>query len=437
VKRLLKVVDVCKRVEGHGEVKIYIQNDEISLVNFEFDIYRGFENFLIGKRLFDIPKLVSRICGLCYASQAIASCKAIEDIFNIKVSEQSILLRRLLMSGELIKSHTMNFFFQTLPDLLFIFNLSQKPLSPYELIKFNPQLTANLYDLIKIGNEINNLFGGRSVHLISPYPGGIIYSPSRKNIVLARKYFQKALVNLEWIIEKFIELFSNQIPPKEYHLPNHVVLGLTNYENYDRYSDTLRIRESNKNLIEFEKHKYSTLFGKEINLRGIDFHFENKNNIIVGPFSRYNIVENYEIDEINNTLEHFNKSWKNSILFTNFIRLLEMYIESCRGLEILDDPSLNIREKLPSLNSVKNLDGIGVIEAPRGILLHHYHLNKSNSIDRIKLFVATEFNVPLIKEMITNYARSLFERTGDINLVKANVQRIIRAFDPCISCATH
>ncbi len=437
MKRLLKVVDVCKRVEGHGEVEIYIQNDEVSLVNLEFKIYRGFENFLIGKRLFDIPKLVSRICGLCYASQAIASCKAIEDIFNIKVSEQSILLRRLLMSGELIKSHTMNFFFQTLPDLLLIFNLSQKTFSPYELIKFNPQLTANLYDLIKIGNEINNLFGGRSVHLISPYPGGIIYSPSRKNIVLARKFFQKALVSLEWIIEKFIELFSNQIPPKEYQLPNYIVLGLSNYGNYDRYSDTLRIRESNKNLIEFENQKYPTLFGKEINLRGIDFYFENKNNVIVGPFSRYSIVENYEIDEINNYLDHFNKSWKNSILFTNFIRLLEMYIESYRGLKILEDPSLSKREKLPSLNSVKNLDGIGVIEAPRGILLHHYHLNKNNSIDRIKLFIATEFNIPLINKMITKYAQELFEKTGDINLVKKKIQIIIRAFDPCISCATH
>lgn len=434
---MLKVVDVCKRVEGHGEVKIYIQNDEISLVNFEFDIYRGFENFLIGKRLFDIPKIVSRVCGLCYASQAIASCKAIEDMFNIKVTEQSVLLRRLLMSGELIKSHTMNFFFQTLPDLLLIFNLSQKPISPYELINFNPQLTANLYDLIKIGNEINNLFGGRSIHLISPFPGGIIYSPSRKNIIMARKYFQKALTSLEWIIGKFIELFSNQIPPNEYNLPTNIVLGLSNYGNYDRYSDTLRIKESNKNLIEFEKQNYSSLFGKEINLRGIDFHFENKNNIFVGPFSRYNIVENYEIDEINNYLGYFNKSWKSSILFTNFIRLLEMYIESHRGLEILDDPSLNIREKLPSLNSVKNLDGIGVIEAPRGILLHHYHLNKSNSIDRVKLFVATEFNIPLINKMITKYAQELFAKTGDINLVKKKIQIIIRAFDPCISCATH
>ncbi|MFX0035223.1 MAG: nickel-dependent hydrogenase large subunit [Candidatus Hermodarchaeota archaeon] len=434
---MLKVVDICQRVEGHGEVKILVQNDEISLVNFEFDVYRGFENFLIGKQLLDIPKIVSRICGLCYASQAIASCKAIEDIYNIKVSNQNILLRRLLMIGELIKSHSMNFFFQNLPDLLKIFNISQNLLSPYELVKYNPQLTTNLYELIKIGNEINELFGGRSVHLLSPIPGGIIYSPSQKNITLAKRNLQKSLVNLEWIIEKVIELFADQIPPREFEIPNYISLGLTNNGNYDRYLGSLRLKENNKNVIEFEKQKYSSYFGKEIDLRGIDFYFKNKRNVIVGPFSRFNIVENYGIEQISTSFESFEKRWKNNILLTNFIRLIEMYIESYQGIQILDDPCLYVKEKLPSLDSIKKSDGIGLIEAPRGILLHHYHLNKSNVIDRVKLFVATEFNIPVINHMITNYAQELFEKTDDINLVKKNIQMIIRAFDPCISCATH
>ncbi|MFX1391565.1 MAG: nickel-dependent hydrogenase large subunit [Promethearchaeota archaeon] len=434
---MLKVIDICKRIEGHGETKILIQNDEISLVNFEFNIYRGFENFLIGKLLIDIPKIVSRICGLCYTSQAIACCKAIEDIYNIKVSEQTFLLRRILMAGELIKSHSMSFFFQTLPDLLNIFNSVQKTANVYDLINYNPQLTTNIYELIKIGNEINNLFGGRSVHLISFIPGGIIFSPSNKIISIAKRLFQKALINLEWIIEKFIELFSNQLPPKELHVPNLIYLSLSNFRNYNRNSERISLKEHNRNMIEFEKQNYSSYFGKEPNLRGIDFYFNNKKQVIVGPFARYNLIENYDLEQINTYLEYFDKTWKNNILFANFIRLLEMYIESCQSLQIMDDPNLNTKNILPSLNSVKKSEGIGVIEAPRGILLHHYHINNHNSVDRIKLFVATEFNIPLINEMITNYAKRLFERTGDINFVKNNIQWIIRAFDPCISCATH
>lgn len=98
---------------------------------------------------------------------------------------------------------------------------------------------------------------------------------------------------------------------------------------------------------------------------------------------------------------------------------------------------LTIKQEIPSLTSIKNFEGIGVVEALRGTLLHHYYAYNHDSIDQVILFVAIEVNFPLINEMITNYAKVLFEKTGDINLVKNNVQKIIRSFDPCISCATH
>ena len=434
---LLKIVDVCTRVEGHGTVKVLVQNDEISNVDFEIEAFRGFENFLIGKKLMDIPKIISRICGLCYASQTIASCKAIENIFDTTIPEQSILLRRLLLVGELIKSHSMHFFFQSLPDLFQIFNFSQKTFSPYELINHNPHLTTCIYELIKIGNEIERGFGGRSVHLITPIPGGIIYLPSRKNLSIARKYFQKAIINLELIMEKFIELFSNYVPPKEYDLPNVMYMGLNNFGNFDRYGGTIKIKESERNLIEFQEKNYHAYFSKDSNLRGMDFHFNKSKRILVGPIARYKISDNYGIDKINIYLEYFDKSWQNSVLFANFLRLIEMYFETNLGLKILEEPVLNRRSMLPSLNSVKNADGIGVIEAPRGLLLHHYCVNDNNLITTVKIFIPTEINIPIINKIMTRYAQEVYNKTGDINLVKKKVQTIVRAFDPCISCAAH
>lgn len=238
---LKKVIDVCTRVEGHGTVNIFLgnQNEEISNVNFETAIFRGFENILMNKKLLDIPKIASRICGLCYASQSIVSCKTIENMYEVEPLEQSVLLRRLLMAGELIKSHSMHIFFQAFPDLMEIFNESQKILTPYDLIRYDPQLTTNFYELIKIGNEVENIFGGRSVHLITTIPGGVIYRPSRKKIVLARKYFQKSLINLEYIIDKFIQLFSNHTPPEEYTIINPTYIGLNNSRKFDRYIGAL------------------------------------------------------------------------------------------------------------------------------------------------------------------------------------------------------
>lgn len=433
---MLKIVDVCKRVEGHGKVKIYLdnKNEEIKQATFEIEAYRGFENILKHKKLFDIPKIISRICGLCHASQSIASCKTIENIYGIEPSEQSILLRKLLMTGELIKSHSLHFFFQAFPDLLSIFNIHQKTLSPYAIIKNYPQLTTIFFELIKIGNEIDKIFGGRAVHPITVIPGGVIYNPSKKNISLARKYFQKALMNLEVVIERFIELFSKKMPPEEFMIPNPIFLGMHNHGIFDRYSGILGFKEYNKKITNFIGKNYTNYFNKDSELNGIDFSIGN--NILVGPLARNHIIESYDIEEISNFLSVFDKTWYKNILFTNFISLLEMYVEAFKALELLNEPLVNKKESLLSLTNIKNMDGIGVVEAPRGTLLHHYHLNKENSIDQIKLFIATEINIPLINHMITKYAQKLYEKT-DIDTIKKEIQIIIRAFDPCISCATH
>ncbi|MFX1446374.1 MAG: nickel-dependent hydrogenase large subunit [Promethearchaeota archaeon] len=433
---MLKVVEVCSRVEGHGNVNLFINNqkDEISHVDFEIRAYRGFEDILIGKKLIDIPKITSRICGLCHASQSIVSCKTIESIYDIGPSERSILLRRLLLAGELIKSHSMHFFFQSFPDLLKIFNIKQKIPSLYELINYNPQLTTNFYELIKIGNDINKIFGARSVHLISPIPGGMVYTPSRKNINITRKYVQKAIINLEWIIEKFIELFSTQTPPIDFELPNLTYFGLHNNGSYDRYSGILGMKQNSMKAVNFLAKDYSTYFDKDPGLRGINF--ENEENILVGPFARNKLIERYPSDEVSNYFSYFDKQWHNNLLFTNFIRLIEMYVDSQQILEILDDPNLGNKEILPVLNSKKHNEGIGVVEAPRGTLMHHYYIKENDIIAKVKLFIATEINIPLINEMITQYAQKLYEKQ-DINAVKEEIQVMIRAFDPCISCATH
>ncbi len=430
-----KVIDVCTRVEGHGNVKIFIQNDEISNVEFEILAFRGFENILIGKKLSDVPKIVSRICGLCHASQTIVSCKSIEKLYNIKANHQSVLIRRLLMAGELLKSHSMHYFFQSFPDLLNIFNIYTKPIDIYDLIKYNPQLTSHIYDIIKIGNDIDKIFGGRSIHTITPIPGGVIYRPSRKSKNIAEKYFAKVISNLEWIIENFIDLFSKFTPPEDFMLPNVKFLSLNNNRSYDRYNGILTMKKGLTKYQDFRLEEYLNYFDKDPTIWGIDFVDKNQ-NYLVGPISRNQIVETYGLDEISGYLNLFDKKWRNNILFANFLRLLEMFVESQNSLKILEDPILKSTIPLPNLNSIISREGIGVVEAPRGTLIHHYRINKRNIIEEAKLFIATEINIPLINEMISNYARKLYEKE-DIHSVKKKIQKIIRAFDPCISCATH
>jgi len=435
VNILQKVINLCTRVEGNGKVKCFLKNDKIEYVEFEISAFRGFENILVGKKLCDIPRIVSRICGLCHISQTLASCKAIEQIFDVKPSFQSVIIRRILMTAELIKSHIMHVFFQSLPDLLEIFKIKNTSPNPYNLIKFDPQLTISVYDLIKIGTEIEKIFGGRIIHLITPIPGGIVYKPSEKNILITQKYLQKALSNIDYIISKFLDLFSTKQAPEEFSLSNVTYLGMLNKRSFDRYEGTLNLGKNKENITDFDVEKYNDYFDKNPNLFGIRFLSEEYNNVLTGPMARYHLAE-IDNEEEMELLNNFDENWKNNILFMNFLQLLEIFNEINSVLELLDHNDLNTKEILPSLNNIKNSDGIGIVEAPRGTLIHHYHLNKSNIVDQVKLFIATEINIPLLNQCLKEYAQSLYQKE-DIESVSRKIQVLIRAFDPCISCATH
>ncbi len=431
-----KVIDVCTRVEGHGNLEIYVKDDEVSHVEFRIGPYRGFEHILIGKKIADVPLIISRVCGLCHASQSIVSCKAIESMYNIKPHLQAVILRRLLMTGKLLKSHSMHYFFQSFPDLLEIFNLREKSPDLNDLLKYNTQLTSNTFDIIKIGNEINHIFGGRSVHSITPLPGGVIYKPSLKNIKIAQKHFEKASFLLETIIEEFYHLFSQFTPPEEFSLPNTNYLALNKNRTYDRYEGILTIKKNNTKFEDFSEIEYKKYFDKDPNLQGIDFGSKDHTNLLVGPIARNKIVENYGSELFLSYLEHFDKSWKNNLLYSNFLRLVEMHCEVTKSLNLLEDPFLRKVYPLPEINVIGNKNGIAVVEAPRGTLIHHYRINDKKTIEEARLFIATDINLPIINNMITDYAKKLYEKK-DLSFVKKKVQMMIRTFDPCISCATH
>jgi coenzyme F420-reducing hydrogenase alpha subunit len=147
-------------------------------------------------------------------------------------------------------------------------------------------------------------------------------------------------------------------------------------------------------------------------------------------------VEGYGIDEVVKLLSFFDKNWKNNILFSSFIRLVEMFVESKKALEILNDSLLKTILPLPNLKEINNLNGFGTVEAPRGTLIHHYRINRRDILEEAKLFIPTEINIPLINKMLKEYAQKLYEKE-DLTSIKKKVQIIVRAFDPCISCATH
>jgi len=434
VIKLQKIVEPCRRVEGNGNIKIILKRDTIEHVEFEIPEIRGFENILNNKKVQDVPRIVSRICGLCHASQTIVSNKAIEDLYDINPPSQSIILRRILLIGELIKSHAMHYFFQSFPDLLKILNF-QEISNPYELMQFDPQLTSSVFDIIKLGSEIDRIFGGRYVHLISCITGGVIYSPSQININLIRKLLLKGSSHAKYLIENFIKLFSNKTPPGSFDLPKINYLGLSNQGSYDRYKGDL-VLKNYRNQSNFSAKDYQSFFNKNVGTFGVSFHQDDNMGLITGPIAREKINGISNSEKIAPYFKKINEKWKESILFQNFLELIEINYEIHQCLKLLDENSLNEHCELPDLGEIQKSEGIGILEAPRGLLMHYYKINQNESVIQAKLFIATEINIPLINFMTLKYALEL-NKNEAIDKVKKKIMQMIRAFDPCISCASH
>jgi coenzyme F420-reducing hydrogenase alpha subunit len=432
-----KTVSICTRVEGHGAINFFIDKNEISSVNFELHAIRGFENILKKKKILDVPRIASRICGLCYAAQTIASCKAIEDILEIELSEQSIDLRRLLMIGELINSHSMHFFFQALPDLFVILKGEPRPASLGELLKFDRQLTTNMFELIKLGKETVNIFGGRDAHPITPVVGGMSHAPSKKALINVRRNFHKAINNLKWVIEKYHEMFSEEDPPVDYSLGDSAFLALNNHGNYDRYAGLLKIKQNDKTLAEFTAREYPKYIDRDRKMPGIHTYFDGEQKLYVGPLARNNLIENYGDKEIQPLLYYYGKKWQTNLLFSNYLRLIEMLAESYEALRLLDESKLTKPTDLTIPTTIQNSEGMGVVEAPRGTLLHHYKVDEKGYLDEVKLWVATEINIPTINDVLKHQSKKYYQEVKDLEAVKTHAQMILRTFDPCIACATH
>jgi coenzyme F420-reducing hydrogenase alpha subunit len=431
-----KVIEVCTRVEGHGNVNIILRSDNIIHVEFELNAFRGFESILASKKLIDIPRIVSRVCGLCHVSQTIASNKAIEQIYGIKPDSQSIILRKLLMGGELIKSHVMHYFFQAYPDLMKIFKKEDQALNPYDLINLDPNLTSHVYDLIKIGSELDKVIGGRYVHILTSLPGGVLFPSSSSNLKIIRKLLNRGLPHIEYLTQNFITNFGNESPPEEYALENPNYLGLVNDGVYDRYNGKIIIKNKTGDYKIFNPEEYPIYFNKEPDVFGVDFHHDKASDIITGPIARYNTISDYGNPKINDFLEQIQREWSKSLLFQDFLQIIECYKELSDCIRLVENNDLEEQQSLPRLKNIVNSEGFGIVEAPRGLLLHHYILNAQKKVEKVKLFIATEFNMPIINKVIQNYALKLYEKE-DVQTIKKQVQVMIRAFDPCIACATH
>jgi len=446
------VINPVTRIEGHAQIDILLnQDDTVREAQFKVTDFRGFEKFTEGRPYYEMPSITSRSCGICPVSHILASAKACDTIVGVTPPKTAIMLRRLMHMGQLIQSHALNFFHLSSPDLLFGFDSDPAKRNVFGLIEKHPELAVQGVKLRRFGQEIIEKVAGKKVHSSEwVQPGGVRWPLTHERADYLQSELPKALeiaTNTLSMFKQMLNNFDDEI--ENFGNFASCYMGLVSPDGgLEHYDGKLRIMDNNGNTVAecADPLKYQEFIGEAVEpYTFMKFPYFKKMGYPegayrVGPLARLNVASHCGTPLADEELKEFKKLGKNGVVQSTFhyhyARLIETLfcIESVKKL--LDDPGI-LSEHVVSRAMVNNYEGVGIAEAPRGTLIHHYKVDMQGRITWNNMIIATEHNNIAYNKAITQVAKKYVKtqqlQEGMLNRVEA----VIRAFDPCLSCATH
>lgn len=410
-------IDHVTKIEGHA--KLHVKIDKGKVKNAEMKIFEGsrfFEGILKGKHFNDINHIASRICGICSPVHGITSVKATEKAFNVKVSEQTELLRELLNIGGIIQSHIVHLYFLTLPDYTGHPNAVQ-------MAQQHPHHIKKALNIKKFANDVVQVIGGRSVHPYTVVPGGFTRIPNQEQFTQLLKSAKACLDDARETAETFCGL---KYPDFERETKHFALKG----KCYFCPDDIVACVGSDKC---FSVSDYEVHF-KEYFKQGSTSEFAKKNekSYMVGAWSRLRnnwALLSKESKELTNCI----MSRKYSPFMNNPAQAVEIFEGTKRIIDLLE--ANEFTDEKPIEIKPQEGTGIAALEAPRGILFHKYKYNSKGITEFINITTPTTQNLANLEEDIKNFLPSILNKSKQE--IQLEIEKLIRAYDPCISCATH
>jgi sulfhydrogenase subunit alpha len=406
-------LDHITKIEGHAKLHIQVKDNKIKKCELQiFEGSRYFEGILKGKHYTDLPDITSRICGVCSVAHTLASIKAIEAAFNVKVSEQTKLLRELLIIGGILQSHAMHLYFLVLPDY---FGCG----SALQLAKKEPILVKRALLIKRTCNNLVATIAARDVHPISAIPGGFTRLPEQSKLNTLIKDLRLIRSDAEQTVKLFKEL---EYPEFEKQSDKFALTGSSYF-----YSD--KIISCKGNLC-IPTNDYELHF-KEYFKSGSTAEFSRRKgkSYMVGALARTTVNKNLLLTCKNEVISlNENNPYHNNV--AQAIEICEGLNQAIRILENIKLKEEEVKEIIPKSNT-----GVGALEAPRGILFHKYKFNKKGICKFANITTPTTQNLPHLEEAIKQLVPTILDRKEEE--IKLEIEKLIRAYDPCISCSTH
>ncbi|MFA5976355.1 MAG: Ni/Fe hydrogenase subunit alpha [Elusimicrobiota bacterium] len=443
-------INPVTRIEGHAKITLHL-DDRGNVQNARLHItqVRGFEKFCEGRPLYEMPSLMARICGICPVSHLLASAKACDALMAVQIPETAVKLRRILNLGQIIQSHALSFFHLSSPDLLLGMDSDPAQRHIFGVAKVNPQLAKDGIRLRQFGQQVIETLGGKRIHPAWVVPGGVNepLSAEKRDLILGTmaEVFGIAERTLDWfepVLKKFkeeIEVFGN--------FPT-LFMGLANAEGtWEHYDGKIRIIYPSGQVVgdQLDPARYPDYIGEAVEPWSyLKFpYYEPKGYpdgiYRVGPLARLNLIQQTGGPRGDRALAAFQALQPgpvSSSFHQHFARLVEI-ITCLEEMErLLQDPSI-LSPHVRAHAGPNALEGVGVSEAPRGILFHHYKINEHGQITWANLIIATGHNNLAMNKSIQQVARHFVKGKKMAEGMLNRVEAVIRAYDPCLSCSTH
>jgi NAD-reducing hydrogenase large subunit len=437
------IIDPVTRIEGHSKISIVLDdNGDVTDARFHVTQFRGFEKFCEGRPVHEMPALMARICGICPVSHLVASAKAVDDIMAVTPPPAGVLLRRLMNLAQMVQSHALSFFHLSSPDLLFGFDSDPAERHLYGLLAQHPQFARDGIALRRFGQNTIELLGGKRIHPTWIVPGGVNaplsgevrdeilagIPDSVERIVRTLDWYKKAMVGWEEeasVWGNFPTAFMGLVDDDggiEHYDGRLCVIGSDGAVIHDEITP----RDFDTHIGEavepwsFLKSTYLTKLGYP---EGI---------YRVGPLARLNVAEQLGTPRADDELVEL----RNRIGRYHYTRLVETLFCVERMEQILRHPEI-MSTRVLSRAGINGNEGVGVSEAPRGTLMHHYVVDDDGLMKHANLVIATgQNNMAMnsgVKQVAQHYVKGDRLTEGMLNRVEA----VIRCYDPCLSCSTH
>jgi len=449
------VITPATRLEGEAKVSIFLDEEgRVEDAFFQAEELKGFEKFCVGRKVEELPRIVTSICGVCPWPHHIASVKSLDMLFGRLPPEPAKKLRELGLYASIIDSHTLHFFIMAAADFL-LPEANQSEKNVFSLFKKNPQLVKDFLKNRKYITQVEEMVGGKTIHPVFGLPGGVSKKISEEERSTIENIASAWIGYAQNSLEEFEGLFKKELPSlSNIYYSNSYSMGLVDEKEKSAYYDGMAkvVDPAGKEVTKFNGKDYLNFIGeqsfpwsytkfpylKSVGWKGIKDGADS-GVYKVGPLARINTSSGFSTKLANEAyermVEFLGKPIHTSMSY-HWARLIEILHMSERIAEIARDESITSNDILNLTGTRQNI-GVGVVEAPRGTLIHHYETDENMITKRVNIIVPTTMNNTPINIEIKRVSQNLIKNHEVPKEVLNRIEMAFRAYDPCISCSVH